>query len=216
MLNENQILENWDKLLEVIDLLEEPRKTQVKSFYEKNKDFFILCPASTKASYHSAFPGGYVFHVLNVVKAAFRLHKLWEEMGASKSYTNDELLFSALNHDLGKVFFDGEPFYLENDSDWHRKNQCLLYIANTNIPFMEVPDRSLFILQENGIKATFNETLAIKLHDGLYSDANKNYLMGYLPETKLRTTLPYILHQADIVASKIEFEQQWLIKQKKQ
>ena len=31
-----------------------------------------------------------------------------------------------------------------------------------------------------------------------------------MPETKPRTSLPYILHQADMMAARIEFEREWL------
>jgi hypothetical protein len=36
--------------------------------------------------------------------------------------------------------------------------------------------------------------------------------MGYLPEQKPRTALPFIIHQADLMAARIEFEQEWLPK----
>ena len=55
--------------------------------------------------------------------------------------------------------------------------------------------------------------LAIQTHDGLYDDANKKYLCSHtMPEQKPRTSLPYILHQADLMAARIEFEKEWLPK----
>jgi len=54
--------------------------------------------------------------------------------------------------------------------------------------------------------------LAIKLHDGLYDEANKPYLLTWMPETKPRTSLIYIVHQADLMAARIEFEHEWLPK----
>jgi hypothetical protein len=75
---------------------------------------------------------------------------------------------------------------------------------------MTVPDRGLFLLQQAGIQLTSNEWIAIKTHDGLYDDANQPYLKGYMPETKPRTSLPFILHQADLMAARIEFEREWL------
>jgi hypothetical protein len=52
--------------------------------------------------------------------------------------------------------------------------------------------------------------ITIQTHDGLYDEANKKYLMGYLPEQKPRTALPFIVHQADLMAARIEFEREWL------
>ena len=31
-----------------------------------------------------------------------------------------------------------------------------------------------------------------------------------MPETKPRTSLPYVLHQADLMAARIEFEREWI------
>ena len=54
--------------------------------------------------------------------------------------------------------------------------------------------------------------LAIQTHDGLYDAANEKYLKAYMPEQKPRTSLPFILHQADMMAARIEFEVEWLPK----
>jgi hypothetical protein len=54
--------------------------------------------------------------------------------------------------------------------------------------------------------------IAIQTHDGLYDEGNKKYLMGWGVEQKPRTSLPFILHQADLMAARIEFEVEWLPK----
>ena len=54
--------------------------------------------------------------------------------------------------------------------------------------------------------------IAIQTHDGLYDSANEKYLKGFMPEQKPRTSLPFILHQADMMAARIEFEIEWLPK----
>ena len=83
---------------------------------------------------------------------------------------------------------------------------------NKALPFSSVPDRGLFLLQQHDIKYTFNEMLAIQTHDGLYDAANEKYLKAFMPEQKPRTSLPFILHQADMMAARIEFEIEWLPK----
>ena len=83
---------------------------------------------------------------------------------------------------------------------------------NKKLAFASVPDRGLFLLQQHDIKYTFNEMMAIQTHDGLYDPANDKYLKGFMPEQKPRTSLPYILHQADMMAARIEFEIEWLPK----
>jgi hypothetical protein len=36
--------------------------------------------------------------------------------------------------------------------------------------------------------------------------------MGFTPETKPRTSIMYVIHQADLLAARIEFEKEWLPK----
>jgi hypothetical protein len=83
---------------------------------------------------------------------------------------------------------------------------------NDRLEYMTVPDRGLYLLINNSIIPTKNEMIAIKTHDGLYEESNKAYLMGFTPETKPRTSLVYVLHQADLLAARVEFEKEWLPK----
>ena len=77
---------------------------------------------------------------------------------------------------------------------------------------MKVPDRGLWLLQHYGVKVTEKEYIGIKLTDGLFDDANKSYLMTYNPDFSLKSHMPHILHQADMMAARIEFEIEWLPK----
>jgi hypothetical protein len=134
-------------------------------------------------------------------------------MGADVStYTKEELVFSALNHDLGKMGSEEEESYIPQTDNWRREKLGEDYMFNTKVPFASVPDRGLFLLQSNSIQYTFNEMITIQTHDGLYDEANKKYLMTYMPEQKPRTSLPFIVHQADLMAARIEFEREWLPK----
>ena len=72
---------------------------------------------------------------------------------------------------------------------------------------MTVTDRALFLLQHFGINMTENEYLGLKLTDGLYEESNKSYYIGYSPERALRTNIAYILHQADMMATHIEYDE---------
>ena len=182
------------------------------ALYQSQEDNLAFAPASSRASYHNAFPGGYVDHVNRVVEAALKVTKLWDNMGATINFSTEELVFSAINHDLGKLGRDGQPAYLPNDSEWHVKNQGAIYKPNTELAFIPIQDSSLFILQQAGIELTFNEWTAIKTHDGLYDDGNKAYLISSQNESKLRTSLPLILHQADILAARVEWEKEWIDK----
>jgi hypothetical protein len=120
------------------------------------------------------------------------------------------LVFSALNHDLGKMGSEEEESYIPQTDQWRKDKLGEDYTFNTKIPFASVPDRGLFLLQSHGIQYSFNEMITIQTHDGLYDEANKKYLMPYMPEQKPRTALPFIVHQGDLMAARIEWEREWL------
>ena len=57
---------------------------------------------------------------------------------------------------------------------------------------MRVPDRALFLLASKhfGVKVSLNETLAIKLADGLYDEANTYYMKVFDSKRSLKNHLP--------------------------
>ena len=215
-LTAEQIQDNWNELMRVIETnISSPRKEKLKAFYEQYADRLMLMPAAHKKEYHNAFPGGYVEHVLRVIRCALKQYDLWASEGADMStFTSEELIFSALNHDLGKMGSENEESYIPQTDQWRKDKLGEDYMFNTKVPFSSVPDRGLFMLQSHGIQYTFNEMVAIQTHDGLYDEANKKYLLNFMPEQKPRTSLPFILHQADLMAARIEFEREWLPKLK--
>jgi len=206
-LTAEQIQVNWDKHLKIVDtFITGDRKDRLKGLYNSLAEEIIMAPASTRPSLHNAFAGGYIDHVNRVVHCALKTKALWEEMGANIDFTDEELIFSALNHDLGKVGEKSNPMYIPQSDTWRKDKLGEVYSINRELSHMLIQDRSLYILQKNRIEMTENEFLAIKLHDGLYDDVNKPYYITFNPDSKLRTNLPYILHQADFLASKIEYD----------
>jgi hypothetical protein len=215
-LTAEQIQGNWDALMGYIkDYISSPRKEKLLEFYEQYSERLMLMPAAHKKEYHNAFPGGYVEHVLRVIRCAIKQAELWDSEGCDMStFTMEELVFSALNHDLGKMGDETEESYIPQTDQWRKDKLGEDYMFNVKVPFSSVPDRGLFMLQSHGIQYTFNEMVAIQTHDGLYDEANKKYLLNFMPEQKPRTSLPFILHQADLMAARIEFEREWLPKLK--
>lgn len=206
-LSAEQIQNNWEKHLRIVDtFITGDRKEKLKALYISFADEMIMAPASGRPSFHNAFPGGYVDHVNRVVHCALKTKALWQEMGATIDFTDEELVFAALNHDLGKLGAEGKPYYLQQTDKWRQDKLGELYTHNSDLSYMLIQDRSLFTLQQNGIQVNEKEYLAIKLHDGLYDDVNKPYYLSFNPDSKLRTNLVYILHQADFLASKIEYD----------
>ena len=213
MITPEQIQSNWDVFIDNIKTyITGDRKDKLLDFYTQHEERFALMPASNKIQYHNCFPGGYVDHVNRVVTAALKIDAVWRELGVFDTYTTEELVFSAINHDLGKFGTVEHASYIEQTDQWRRDKLNETYMFNDRLEYMSVPDRGLWLLNEAGISVTKNELLAIKLHDGLYDDANKPYLLSFMPETKPRTSIIFILHQADLLAARVEFEHEWLPK----
>jgi len=204
-LSAEQIQNNWTKLIDTIEgFISDDRKENLLKFYDDFKERMMFAPASGREHFHNAMPGGYVEHILHIIQFSLQLKEVWEGNGANINFTDEELVFAAMHHDLGKVGDLEHDYYIPNDSEWHRKNQGKIYSHNPNLQYMKVPDRGLWLLQHYGVKVTDKEYLGIKLTDGLYDEANKSYLMSYNPDFNLRSNMAYILHQADMMATHIE------------
>jgi len=195
----------WKTFIEYINTyISNSRKELLIKMYEALSDRVLTAPASSHSTRHNCFPGGYIDHVNRVIKTAIKLFEVWSEAGAATTkFTLEEVVFAAINHDLGKVGSSSEDYYIPNDSRWHVE-RGQIYKINPALQFMKVPDRSIFLLQEYGIKFSENEYLAIKLHDGLYGKGNESYLMAGMPEFALKTDLPILLYHADHLATLIE------------
>tara|TARA_R110002020_G_scaffold473407_1_gene702604 strand:- start:262 stop:1023 length:762 start_codon:yes stop_codon:yes gene_type:complete len=204
-LTEQQIVDNWNKLMKLIeDTFDGERKEKLIKMYKYFEDRMSIAPASGKAHYHNAMVGGYVEHVLHVTDCAVQIKKLWESNGAEINFTDEELIFAAMHHDLGKVGDLEEDYYIPQDSDWHRKNQGSIFKHNPKLQYMSVTDRAIFLLGHFQIPMTEWEYIGLRLTDGMYEEANKTYYMSYNPDWSLKSNIAYILHQADMMATHIE------------
>ena len=208
-LSAEQIEQNYNQFVTIIDkCISSPRKEKIMEMLEHVGEEMATAPASGKNWYHGAYPGGYIVHVLKVVTAAMKVRKLFESLGGTIDFTDEELIFSALFHDLGKIGDGENPNYIPQDSDWHRKNQGSMYKNNPDIDFMLIPDRSLYVLQKYGITLTQKEYLAILNHDGLFEETNKPYFVSFTPDSKFKTNLPNVLHVADHLAAIAELNEE--------
>ena len=204
-LSEQQIIDNWNKLIKLIeDTFQGERKDKILEMYKYFEDRMSVAPASGKAAYHNAMVGGYVEHVLHVTKCALQIKELWESNGAMINFTDEELIFAAMHHDLGKVGDLNQDYYIPQDSEWHRKNRGEIYKHNPNLQYMTVTDRAIFLLNHFGISMSQWEYIGLRLTDGMYEEANKSYYLTYNPDWALKSNIAYILHQADMMATHIE------------
>ena len=211
-LTPEQIHENWVKLINLIkDTFSEDypdnRREKLLNMYQYFEDRMCVAPASGKEHFHNAHVGGYVEHVLHVVDCAVQLKEVWEMNRATINFTNEELIFAAMHHDLGKVGDMDKDYYVPQESEWHRKNQGSIFTHNSELQYMTVTDRAIFLLNQFGITMTENEYVGLRLTDGLYEEANKSYYISYNKDWALKSNIAYILHQADSMATHIEFDE---------
>ena len=207
-LTEQQIVDNWNKLMKLIeDTFDGDRLKKLKTMYTYFEDRMSVAPASGKAHYHNAMVGGYVEHVLHVTDCAIQIKKLWESNGAEINFTDQELIFAAIHHDLGKVGDLHQDYYIPQASEWHRKNRGEIFKHNPNLQYMSVTDRAIFLLNHFEISMTQWEYIGLRLTDGMYEESNKSYYLTYNPDWALKSNIAYILHQADMMATHIEYDQ---------
>ena len=208
-LTETELQTNYQEFIKFVEKsFKGERQEKLLKLYSEDQYGMAACmaPASTCEHFHLAYPGGYLIHVMNVIKISAAQTKLFEMAGCEINYTDEERIFSAMHHDLGKLGdVDMGEYYVVQDENWKsRKGE--LYKLNPNIQYMEVTDRAIFILQKNMIPMTWKEYLGIKLADGMYNEATSKYLKQFNPDMFLRTNLPRVIHAADYLACRAEFD----------
>ena len=206
MLSAETIQKNYQKHLKIIDTYIGERKDSVLSMINHMEDNYVMAPASGRSWYHNAFAGGYVDHVNRVVEYAVKQMRLYKDMGGEVDFTEEELVFAALFHDLGKLGDGDSPNYIPQTDKWRQDKLSEMYTYNPDLDFMLIPDRSLFILQKFGIPVTQKEWLGIRLHDGVFDKANEAYFFSNVESSRQKTSIVSVLHSADFLASKVEYD----------
>ena len=193
MLTPEEIQENWEMFRDLSKKVGDynDRLNLVEKMLDKYEDRIVICPASMKTNYHCAYPGGLVEHTINVVKFSLQLKKL-----VDSTIVQESLIMAALFHDLGKIGNENLDYYLDQQSNWHRERGNV-YQVNEKLPYMPHAQRSLYLLQLNGISLTHDEFSSILIHDGQYLNENKAWALK-------EPVLAVILHQADILSIKKE------------
>jgi hypothetical protein len=204
-----QLEENYNKFIEFLKKVFKNNPDRLDNLLRMYSETELgteltIAPASGKLHFHSAYVGGYIDHVMNVCRNAYSLKKIFAEQGGRINFTDEELFFSALHHDLGKLGDGEKPHYIPEESEWHRKNQNSAFKINPELYYMDVTDRALWLLNQYGIKYSQNEMLGIKLADGLYNEATKKFFVNYTEGGELKTELPYIIHWADHMSCRVE------------
>jgi hypothetical protein len=118
---------------------------------------FIKAPATSMTSYHNAFEGGLIDHLLKVAKYAIGINNSLPE---DERVDQTSLLKVCLLHGIGKA-----KLYTPCTSEWHRKNQGKMYEFNENLVSMRVGERSAYYAISHGVSLTEEEYTAILFFD---------------------------------------------------
>ncbi len=205
MADNERILKQLEKLLELArNNFSDDRFEKVEKLFDHFAERMVTTPASQKSFYHCCYPGGWLDHTHNVISGIVEASTAFKKLGGEIDFTKEEAIFSAMFHDLGKLGDMDAPYYIPQDSDWHRK-RGELYKENPALPRMPHAERSLYILQHFGIEMTQKEWHAIRAHDGLYVEGNMYYFRSYgYPPPEFFTNLKHVLHWADMMATVAE------------
>lgn len=192
MVDEAQVTKieaNFERFTKLCKLLG-TRSDAVLKMVDDLGERLAMCPASSKLSFHNAFPGGLIEHSLRVLTYA---KKLSETLGLD--LPKESLILAALFHDIGKVGSLDEERYLPQDNSYYHDRGNVYRYNETLV--MKTTDASLFLLQHYGVELTHDEYLAIRLADGAYEDSNRRYGME-------QPDLAMVIHHADVWASREE------------
>ena len=82
MINQEQMDNNWNELMSIIDkYFEGEQKENILKLHGDFEDEYKTAPASGRPNYHNCFKGGYLDHVLHVIKNALMVKKLYKNNG---------------------------------------------------------------------------------------------------------------------------------------
>lgn len=120
----------------------------------------FLTPASTREAYVGCFWGSLVEHSMRTMSYMIKLKTAY---GLDKVITTDSVVTVGLFHDVGKVgcLSTKEPYYLWNESDWHRSKLGQYFEVNPKLGFITPQQLSLKTLTDHSINLSLEEWYAI-------------------------------------------------------
>ena len=130
------------------------RKKHVLKFMKHlhQETSFLTAPASSH--YHLNIRHGLLIHSINVTRTLLSLKGV-----LAPKIEDESCIIVGLFHDVGKVGYPGQPYYITDEKG--------NYTSNPGVRAMAIATRSLFLISRF-IPLTPDEAQAIAYHDGLY------------------------------------------------
>jgi hypothetical protein len=197
-----QIDDTWNELIGIIDqYFEGELKDNIMRLHDHFGDRMKVAPASGRPNFHNCFKGGYIDHVVRVIKSSLEMKKMFVNMGVKVNHSDSDVVLASMFHDLGKIGNMDESYYVYQTDEWRRNKLNEWYTHNTNLELGSVTDRSVWLLNEFDIKISVEVFKAIKLSDGMFTPGNER---EYRKSTDSKNILHYIVHFADWSATVAE------------
>ena len=207
MINQEQMDNNWKELMGIIDdHFDDEQYDNIMKLHKDFEDEYKTAPASGRPNYHNCFKGGYLDHILHVIKNSLMVKKLYEKNGVKSIHTDSDVVLAAMFHDLGKLGDGTQPYYKYQTDDWRRKKLNEWYTHNKELDFMTVHDRALWILAKYYVDLNPHVYKAILCADGLFDKAAEVYFRAYVDS---RHCLGSIVHFGDWLSTICE-KQNWM------
>lgn len=174
MATDEKNVEVVEKYLELIE--DEDNKKAVEVMISDVADRYFTTPASASKDRHNCFVGGLVEHNINVTKNLLDVNK-----AINAGLSESSLVLVGLFHNLGKIGdLQGNTFYVPTKEAWqHKKGIMFEFNKEGLVDNLSIPQRSIRILNEYGVKLTDEEYFAIVSYEGLYSEANQTNAVMY-------------------------------------
>jgi len=155
-------LDNLEKKYDALFELLKERKEEVMQFrkFIERETSWLTSPASTR--FHLNIEKGLLLHSVDVTYNALKIKNV-----LAPDISDESVVIAALFHDLGKVGYQGKPYYLPNDNKWEIQNRGITYKINPEVLTMNLAVRSLYLIS-NRVQLTDEEAQAIVAHDGIY------------------------------------------------
>lgn len=165
MITEEQINGNKEEFIRLLKATSNVHKNIDRLIQWLETSDFFEAPSSTV--FHNNYKGGLCEHSLNVYRIACKLREVLVSEGKSIDFSEEELIISALLHDLCKTNFyvqDVKVFKDESAPIGHQWKKYNTYKIEDKFPYGH-GEKSVFMLQRF-IALTGNESLAIRWHMG--------------------------------------------------
>ena len=155
------------------------RVRQLAGLLKAQKKRLLETPASTRADYHGAYPGGLLEQMVETIEAGFSVSRVLFDGAISA----ESILLVGVLHDIGKIGDEHRPYYVDAP-DWKHRNGTF-YEVSVDLVAMSVADRSFQWAYRYGISLTPDEWQAIRYVNALHGpDACGRNDVAYR-ETKL-------------------------------